>query len=439
MESILIEGLRCFGTRVEVPLRPLTILVGENSTGKSTFLGAIRLAWDLAAGDKPVNFKEPPFDFGHFQNFRHAAGSGGPATTVTLGFTARNDGPFGSAKTKQRPLFSFSTTLGETDGAVMPESYALEISGKRFRATRTAKRNTLLEYMGRGGNVESQEIDWPLGYAGPNGIQVLSMLDFRVAETGKRGGVKSALGGRVPTLELSSSLQLQGRPYATAPIRSRPQRTYDPVQPIPEPEGGHVPVVLAQLVAGNGAAKRRALELLQDYGRASGLFSSIEIRRLGDKDDPGDPFQIQIGVPGQRGLKNLVDIGYGVSQVLPLLVDLATERSRTFLLQQPEVHLHPKAQAEIGSLLLRQAARGDRQFIVETHSDYIVDRICMEVREGLAKPGDVSILYFERDSSGVNIHQIGIDEGGNIVNAPSGYRKFFEQETDRLLGLKAEA
>ena len=69
-----------------------------------------------------------------------------------------------------------------------------------------------------------------------------------------------------------------------------------------------------------------------------------------------------------------------------------------FLLQQPEVHLHPTAQAALGSLFCEIAGR-DRQIIVETHSDYIIDRVRMDVRDKKTnlKPEDVSILFFETD------------------------------------------
>ena len=66
-----------------------------------------------------------------------------------------------------------------------------------------------------------------------------------------------------------------------------------------------------------------------------------------------DPFQLQVKVrSGPRA--NLMDVGYGVSQILPILVDVMRPdtRSRTFLLQQPEVHLHPRGQAALASLFV---------------------------------------------------------------------------------------
>ena len=71
-------------------------------------------------------------------------------------------------------------------------------------------------------------------------------------------------------------------------------------------------------------------------------------------------------------------------------------------------------------------ANKTRRFVVETHSDYLLDRIRMEVRSGKhIRAGDVSILYFERGKDGAHIHNIELDSAGSIVNPPPGYRQFF--------------
>jgi predicted ATPase len=175
-------------------------------------------------------------------------------------------------------------------------------------------------------------------------------------------------------------------------------------------------------------------EKLAEYGEASGLFQRIEVRRKGRK--LTDPFQVLLRVAGPS--MNLVDVGYGVSQVLPILVDsLMADKGQTLLVQQPEVHLHPKAQAELGSFLGYLAKKEKKQFVIETHSDYLIDRVRMDVRDGKGglKPKDVQILYFERNGAEVEIHPIGIDAAGNILGAPKGYRKFFLDEVKKSIGV----
>ena len=75
------------------------------------------------------------------------------------------------------------------------------------------------------------------------------------------------------------------------------------------------------------------------------------------------------------------------------------------------------------------------QLIIETHSDYILDRVLLDIRDKRTnlKPEDVSILYFERSDLDVFIHSIRIDDEGNVLDAPKGYRGFFEDELKRVI------
>ena len=227
------------------------------------------------------------------------------------------------------------------------------------------------------------------------------------------------------------------RRFASAPVRSKPQRTYDPTRIMHDPEGDYVPMYLADLYLQSTRVDwSRMKSLLEEFGKKSHMFDEITVRTLGGA---SDPFQIQIRKFGgrEKGVRhNFIDMGYGVSQILPVITSLfRTNGPRLFLMQQPEVHLHPRAQAALGSLLCEVAASG-RQMVVETHSDHLLDRIRIDVRNGETKlkPEDVSILYFERTGLDVTIHSIGIDGQGNIVGAPASYRQFFLEETAKDLG-----
>ena len=247
--------------------------------------------------------------------------------------------------------------------------------------------------------------------------------------------------GQQPILTDAELKELQGftsninrrlglRPYAFAPIRTRPLRTYDPLKEVPKPEGSHVPMVLSKYLEAKTGGNSDLKEDLTSFGIASGLFNSLEVKRKGSKES--DPFQIVVKTIGPTF--NLVDVGYGVSQVLPIVVDvLQNPNGSTFLLQQPEVHLHPKAQAELGSFLTSLAKEREKGFIIETHSDYLIDRIRMDVRDKKIKTEDVLILYFEKKQGGVNIYELNLDEIGNIMNVPPTYRQFFLEEERRML------
>ena len=126
-----------------------------------------------------------------------------------------------------------------------------------------------------------------------------------------------------------------------------------------------------------------------------------------------------------------------MSQALPLLTELLRKDAPSmFLLQQPEVHLHPSAQAALGSLFCNIAGP-ERQLLVETHSNYILDRVRMDIRDKKTdlKPDDVSILFFEPGELDVTIHSLRIDQDGNVLDAPPGYGQFFIDETRRSIGI----
>ncbi len=226
------------------------------------------------------------------------------------------------------------------------------------------------------------------------------------------------------------------RPFASAPVRSQPQRIYSPASLISNPQGDNIPMILANLASVGDETWTNFKSKLEQFGSSAGIFDEIDVNHLGKSQ--GSPFEIQIRKYGnkRKGMKqNFIDVGYGVSQVLPILTELLLpETYRMALLQQPEVHLHPSAQAALGSLLCKVSGQG-RQLIVETHSDHLLDRIRMDVRDGKTdlKPEEISILFFERNDLSVQIHSIRLDQLGNVLGAPVSYRKFFMEETRRSL------
>ena len=166
-----------------------------------------------------------------------------------------------------------------------------------------------------------------------------------------------------------------------APLRSKPKRTYDPVRETSSPEGEHVPMLMMRLDRTADAQWGSLHDDLVAFGRDSGLFSDLKVKRHGKH--MSDPFQLQVKVRSGPH-SNITDVGYGISQSLPILVDIMAptksyrggrlEHERTFPLQQPEVHLHPRGQAQLASLFIAAFKKRRSRFLIETHSDYIVDR-----------------------------------------------------------------
>jgi predicted ATPase len=103
---------------------------------------------------------------------------------------------------------------------------------------------------------------------------------------------------------------------------------------------------------------------------------------------------------GANDLVSLADVGFGASQVLPVVVALRVAQPGQLVhIEQPELHLHPNAQVKMGELLVAAANRGVR-VIVETHSAVLIKAVQLAVALGTIPPGDVSLNWFTRDAEG---------------------------------------
>ena len=445
MDSIYLENFRCFHHKQEARMAPVTLLVGANSTGKTSFLALIRALWDIAYEQQRPDFKTEPYDLGSFDEIAHHRGArGGRSEHFEAGFSV-------DARSHGRLDESFEFTFGKRGVAPVPIRRRLTQGTTWLEETFAA--NGKPHVMQMGTDKGCWETRGPADETSNRAAELLVDSWLLLSAALRKGS--TATSTSVQPLDSSPALvesdidnlsrlitprfDLPQRPFASAPVRSKPRRTHDPSGFQADPEGAYIPMLLADMFSHNEDTWQELKAGLETFGRASGLFDEIKIKRLGPRDS--EPFQIQVRKFGGRlkgPPRNLIDVGYGVSQVLPVITELLRTDRKTslYLLQQPEVHLHPSAQAALGSLFCQVASR-HRQLVVETHSDYLIDRIRMDVRDGTTslKPEDVSLLFFELDDLEVNIHSLQIDSEGNIRNAPAGYRRFFLEETHRSLGL----
>lgn len=228
------------------------------------------------------------------------------------------------------------------------------------------------------------------------------------------------------------------------PIRAKPSRFYQ-VSGRHEFSacGGHTPYLLKEILGRKGSTKRdkSISQMIRLIGVESGLFDDIKISTQGG--GKSSPFSVQVTI---NGIDHYVDqVGYGVSQVLPMIVELLNHGSfDSYYLQQPEVHLHPKAQAGFSNLIYIYATRfPDTLLAIETHSDYVLDRfsvLCREKYLDLKNIPEASIYWHEKSDDGVNmVHKIDLDSNGDLpVELPDGYREFFIKESMRSIGLNVD-
>ena len=434
IRKLIIEDVRCFAGRQEFEIRPITFLVGENSTGKSTALACLHTLHDFFGRHwRPeLDFNAEPYNLGAFADIVRS--SRPKKGSFQLGIELRPEGP---------EAIQCSLTIAERDEGSEPVAQELKVlfsnSNEILLKKSSRQESRGKEYL----YVESVQ-EKPNG--GKQFVIVSPFLALRELRwllpkyrkneesiTPEENELYKFIEARKEMFFYSEKFPYM---YSFAPIRSRPQRTYNPLREGSSPEGSDIPMVLMNISRAGGKRWDKLKDRLVEFGKSSGLFADVNVRKLGKS--TSDPFQLQISVRGPK--VNLMDVGYGVNQILPILVRIfgTVREGITFLMQQPEVHLHPRGQAELSSLLIEIAQQGKRNFVIETHSDYMIDRARVDIREGKIPPEDVSLIYLEPRKRDVQVHNIKFDEQGNLVGAPSSYRQFFLKESDRFLGFDEE-
>jgi len=431
------EEVRCFGERQTLEIRPLTFLVGENSTGKTTALACFHVLAEYLRGEG-VDFNQPPYSMGVFKDI--VRNSKKKEKNFKLGFASKYNNEdiettieLVEKKRGIEPVVS-SITMKLTDGEIIVRSEGAMGMRELRLDSFDEKQNHYKIICGNDVLNERSFSFFRHPYYFKNEskgeIAFQEYLD-KISENFEESIYRP--------WDVFKTLSI----FSTSPIRSQPKRTYDPAREFDDPEGSDIPMYLMRIEATPKKEWEKLKQQLIEFGISSELFQNIKIKNFGRS--LSGPFQLQFKVRGPTS--NIIDVGYGVSQILPILVQILNHGIRKgpepeyevmsyFLLQQPEVHLHPKAQAEFSSLLANLANQGKQSFVVETHSDNMIDRARIDIMKGNISPEDVSLIYFEPIKNIVKVHNIGFDEMGNLIDAPTHYRDFFLKESKRLMGFK---
>ena len=141
--------------------------------------------------------------------------------------------------------------------------------------------------------------------------------------------------------------------------------------------------------------------------------------------DSGDLFEVRLIDTRRKEPVNvaLPDVGFGISQLLPFVVQSLVSKKQIISIEQPEVHVHPRLQADLGDLLVEAIGEErQNQFIVETHSEHLILRLQRLVREKKIKPDDVSVIYVSRGPEGAEAQRLRLDEDGYFIDDwPGGF------------------
>lgn len=180
-------------------------------------------------------------------------------------------------------------------------------------------------------------------------------------------------------------------------------------------------------------------EALEVRGALEATFADPEFKKM--TESSVERIEIRLRHEKANAWVSLQDVGVGTSQSLPVILEAYGQSNQLIAIEQPELHLHPRLQAELGDVFIESALGENKNtFLLETHSEHLILRILRRIREtsrgklrdgGIPiRPEDVAILFVEPGESGSVVREIEIDDQGRILSDwPNG---FFEERLEEL-------
>jgi predicted ATPase len=252
------------------------------------------------------------------------------------------------------------------------------------------------------------------------------------------------------TSDLVLALEKQlGSIYYVGPLREYPSRLYLWSGEIPEHVGVKGEKAIEAILAGqdrmvnlrSGERKKSLPELVAGRLQAMGLIKDFKVLPLGRH---RKEYEVLVRTGAHMPDVKLTDVGFGVSQVLPVVVEcFYVPRHSVVIFEQPEIHLHPRVQAELADLFIdaiRARENGqprDCQFIIESHSEHFLRRLQRRIAEEEVSVDDTALYFVHTEPDHARLEQLDVDMFGNIKNWPQGF--FGDEMEDLVARTKAQA
>jgi predicted ATPase len=425
-----------------IRLAPLTVFFGRNSSGKSSLLQAHLLMKQTAESLDTRRVLElgDPDAYVDLGTYRDVVRDHDIANAITLQFGWRADQPVELGAGKNAALadtFTFTTEIAAQEtGSLRGQMY---VKSLRYGLGADQARSVGLDAV-PGGDYEL--VAEGLSLARRSGRPVT------LPEPVKCYGFPDAVFNAYRNVDFLSDLSLRFDDLMSdisyvGPLRERPRRTYLWRGDRPAAVGPRGEDAVAAILA---AAREKRTMGRRDQARGRpdrsfeanlghwlkrlGIIESFDVAEIAPETSLYD---LRVKVDSAAPTVSVADVGFGVSQVLPVLTQVFyARRGSTVLLEQPEIHLHPAAQSELGDALLAALRDNGTQLIVETHSEHLLRRLQRRVAEEAINKDDIA-LYVTRTKEGLPaVDELLVDDYGNITNWPDD---FFGDELSDLTAM----
>lgn len=439
LKEIVSQNYKCFRGQTKVELAPLTILCGTNSSGKSSILKNVLLIKQTVESKSPdasLVLSGELVDNGTFDDVVYnSASSKANSFSIEHVFEIHNHKLHTTGKYIKRQdaqAFNELRRIYDTISGVISKfeihlnlnivkqkkrineftqyiadnrikNYTISISAYDLEGCIIPEGTGCIKFENEGGRGEHY-LSWENipGYAKAltqydrysctcsfNGLVISSVFAYNMPE-----GVKSII-PNILTIDRITFAQYEGI-NLIAPLRHTPERTYlikGNVNSVGL-SGENTPTMLAKL---KGTSVLNDFEFMgnsKSNPQSNNYFDIIQYWL--------DFFGVgKLNISGKNGAiaitldkHNIADVGFGVSQILPILTQgLYMSKGETLLVEQPEIHLHPKMELAMADFLI-ELAKSERNIIVETHSDHIINRVIHRVMEKYDSLEPLVKIYF---------------------------------------------
>lgn len=230
---------------------------------------------------------------------------------------------------------------------------------------------------------------------------------------------------------------LMDRMYYLGPLRKHPQHHYGWTGAGRDGVGDSGEFTIDAILA---ATERQDRQNLRKYGRKMSFqeliahwleaLDLIESFQVSEVTRGSSLYQVLVRRDGNSPETTLADVGFGVSQVLPVLVLLYyVPPGSIVLMEQPEIHLHPSVQSGLADVILAVASHRKVQIVVESHSEHLLRRFQRRVAEGEVPASDLKLHFVRSEDGAARLDSLRLNEWGGIENWPE---KFFGDEMGEI-------
>lgn len=414
--------------------------MGENSTGKTSILYLLKFLSDSEFWQRPSfntkeiqlgsyseianqNSSKSYFRFGIFENDISSSGKHSRYRAVLITFKNENGLPNVSKFNYISDNYNVAAIIEEKKIQYIYKE--VEIKQNKASNIRDFFRNWIVESDKDSGKEVYSSIEFETEF--PKPLPLLALMRFvdtfvkRENKEGHSHIVKKTKGFTTESF-LPSFFQ---KFCWIAPIRAKPEPTYSFHGMTRTSEGDHIPYLLLNLLKDDMVRSS-----IESFGIKGGLFESIDTFRFGE--DSTSPFELDITLNNKK--HKISNVGYGVSQILPFITEALLPEYAWYAIQQPEIHLHPRAQAALGDFIYKIHLSEHKIFAFETHSEYLIDRFRININKNQKAKINSQVLFFERTDNGNIVTPIEIDDKGRYSEyQPDAFTDFFINEEIELL------